>query len=137
MIINDFKEEGFPVSIHNPIICLLRSGKFVPVYNRFDLKSRIEFGTVVSIFGIWPGKRVTDCYPLDLKKYSQIPTPPLLHKDIDSAIKIVILIESGEFSRVIYRPGPLCDNKAAIESNDKKLYEYICQVGLKYKKKFT
>lgn len=136
MLINDFKEGGFPISNHTPIICVHESGKATPVYSYYDLKETITNNKIIHLLGVWPGKRNTDCYPLDILIYSKVPIPPVLHKNIDSAVKIVIIMESGEFSKVVYRPGPKCDNKTALESNDKELYEYIKKVGLNYKIKY-
>jgi len=137
MLINDFKDKGFPVSIHRPIICILESGPPVPVYNRYDLKVTIENNPIKYLLGIWPGKKCTDGYPLDVEKYSQIPVPPSLHKDIDSAVKIGIFMESGKFLKVLYKPGPLSENITPIESSDKNLYDYIKKVGLQHKTRYT
>ena len=144
MILDDFKNGGFPVTVHTPIICtIVTPGSRDPlmndsrvVYNRYDLKKVMDKYDIVYLLGIWPGKNSTDAYPLDVLKYAKTPVPPEMHKDIDSAIDIEIIMDKDQFEKVIYKPGPRSKDHVSIESSDIKLYDYIISAGLKYKTTF-
>ncbi len=144
MLITDFEDGGFPISIHTPIICtVLREDNDDPLmsesimaYNRYELKKIITTRKIVYLLGIWPGKRVTDGYPLKPEKYKDFPVPPERYKNIDSAIDIIIMMDKDQFSKIIYKPGPRSEDHVLIESDDFKLYEYVRKAGLKYKTVF-
>lgn len=144
MLIDDFKNGGFPLTKHTPIICSVISpdskeilkSKPILVYNRYDLKITMEKYTIIYLLGIWPGKKNTDGYPLDILAYSKTPAPPKIHKNIDSAIEIKIFMNHEQFSRIVYKPGPRNEDKVLIESKDKELYDYVKSAGLKHKTSF-
>lgn len=144
MLVNDFEDGGFPISIYTPIICTVvrkdndnpLMGESLMAYNRYDLKQIMTTRKMVYLLGIWPGKKVTDGYPLKLEAYKDIPVPPERYKDIDSAVEIKIIMEKDQFSKMIFRPGPRSENKTPVESNDFKLYDYVRKAGLKYKTSF-
>jgi hypothetical protein len=105
-------------------------------YNRFDLKKAIELSGVNSCvcMGIWPGKKTTDGFILNPGSYTTLSSPEE-HKDIDSAESITVAFhpDTNAFTRLYYTPGAFAENQTMIMSQDKALYEYVKNSGLKFK----
>lgn len=141
MLLPDFKDGGFPINRRSPIIGTVvvvnpdSTKKLVHkvVYNRYDLLEMIKKQKVILLLGVWPGAKNTDCFPLDIKTYSKIIPPPEIHKDIDSALEIEIIMKGDRFEKVLYKPGPHKKDNTPIESTDIKLKKYVISAGLKHR----
>lgn len=145
MLRKDFFDGGFPISRRSPVICTFlgnqtdnKSPRNFICYNRFDLKLAIESCKIKEgefncfCVGIWPGKKTTDGFTMNPQAYIKN-TPEEMHKDIDSASSItVVFYTDNTFSRLLYTPGDYAGNQTPVMSQDKNLYEYVKNVGLKF-----
>lgn len=146
MIRKDFYEGGFPISHRSPVICtdvspriekeisLAGIPRTIVCYNRFDLKKVIEdWSPDIECIGIWPGKKTTDGFILNPDVYRKF-IPVEMHKDIDSADSITIIFFSdNSFSRILYTPGAFANSQIPVMSQDRALYDYVINAGLKFK----
>ncbi len=136
MIRTDYKDGGFPLCRRAPIICALSDGVVRIVYNRFDLKKVMQEGDVQSCTGIWPGKKTTDCFVLDLEAYGEF-SPPEKYKEIDSAMQVTVFSEGGKFDRIEYIPGPHEKDQRLHMTRNKEVYQYLLDAGLRFKRSFS
>jgi hypothetical protein len=131
MIRNDFETGGFPLCDKSPVLCVADDFKIHAVYNRYDLITLLKTeSNIRACYGVWPGKKSTDVFPLNPKAYVELPLPPEMHKDIDSAAWITVCTEfDGGFSKLSYCPK---EATVTVESKDKALFDYIKKIGLRY-----
>lgn len=133
MIRNDFITGGFPVCLRAPIICILANSQLKIAYNRFDLKEISSKNKIELCFGVWPGKKTTDCFLIDPKAYTSH-CPPERHKNIDSAENIIVQKDTeGNFIGISYLP---FGETTWIVSYEPLLFDYIRLNGLKYTSSF-
>lgn len=136
MVRDDYKQSGFPLCNVAPVICIDADCSYYIAYNRFDLVALLRKFDIKTCFGVWPGKKNTDCFDLDPKAYVDMPLPPELHKDIDNANDILVEMESeGAFYRISYMPKDSPDG-VRIQSKDPAVYEFVKKAALKFKVKF-
>lgn len=135
MIRKEFIQSGFPVSRRAPIIGLTFDNELHIFYNHYDLHKLIQIKKISKCIGIWPGKKNTDCFILNPEVYSKY-FPPEIHKDIDSAEEVNVFFVDGRFDRIEYKPGPFSEDRTVILSRDKILYQYLNDIGFKFKRYF-
>lgn len=139
MIRKDYEHGGFPINKRNPVLCFFpgdasHSPAVFIAYDRSTLKAILTSKTIVKCLGIWPGKMNTDCFPLNVEDYKDIPTPPSLNRDIDNATSIVLTYSKKQkLSEVRYSiPKEEGDGFVEIVSKDPDLEEYVTKAGLKH-----
>jgi len=135
MVRKEFIQGGFPVNRRAPIIGLTSDNELHIFYSHYDLHKLAQTKEISKCIGIWPGKKNTDCFILDPKVYSKY-SPSVIHKDIDSAEEINVFFSGSDFDRIEYKPGPFAENRTTIISRDKKLYQYLNNIGVKFKRFF-
>ena len=130
MIRQDFFKGGFPVCAVVPVICVDENFQVLVAYNKFDWVKILQQNNIQACHGIWPGKKVSDCFILDPKAYAQMLLPPEDHKEIDSASNITVYVNRAtEFVKVAYLPK---ESDVIIESRNLLLYDYVKKSGIRY-----
>jgi len=134
MINNSFIKSGFPLCKKYPILCVRGDYTVIPVYNRYDLYTTVLCNTIKSCYGVWIGKKNTDCFTIDPKEYTK-KLPPESHKDIDSADHIKVITErNGTFVELYYSyPGGSVPIRCCLP----ELFEYIIEMGLPHLTEFS
>jgi len=135
MLLNDFKEGGFPLTRRSPVVVTYTDCTVKVANNRYELKELIcnvpDKASVASCIGFWPGKKNTDCFTLSLDSYNKY-APPESHKEIDNASEIIVFTTTdGTFVKVLY----ILDDMTFL-GKEKELIEYIKKVGLRFKSSF-
>ena len=130
MILKDFETGGFPISANVPVLCIDEKYVLHVAYNRLDLAKILKSKVIKCCYGVWPGKKNTDCFILDPAVYAQSVLPPEKHKEIDQANQVTLfLYPDNSFSKIEYKT---LKNDFVIVSTDPSLLEYIKKMGLKY-----
>jgi hypothetical protein len=130
MILKDFKTGGFPISANVPVLCIDEKYALHVAYNRVDLAKILKGNDIKCCYGVWPGKKNTDCFILDIESYAKMPAPPEAHKEIDVAEQVTLYLdEDNNFSKIAYRT---TKGDFQIVSRDPALLDYIKKMGLKY-----
>jgi hypothetical protein len=134
MIRKDFETGGFPINRQCPVFCVSETGELFIAYNRFTLVLTLRNKPIKKCVGIWPGRFNTDCFPMHVQSYINIPLPPEEHKFIDDSSSIKIIYEKNgvDFNKISYVCEDFKGNKTEIESKDGRLKEYVIKSGLKY-----
>lgn len=128
MILKDFEQGGFPINKKCPVICTSSSGSVEVAYNSFDLKTILNKKQTVTCLGVWPGKKDTDCFLLDTNYYGEF-APPVEYKDIESASKIEVFMDSkGNFVKLIYS----LPEASPVTCTNIALYDFIKKHGTKH-----
>jgi hypothetical protein len=134
MIIKDFEKGCFPVCAKAPVLCIDAGYNLHVADNRFVFVSILKMHDITGCYGVWPGKKNSDCFILDPKAYAGIAVPPEINKEIDSAERIILCLDSDHnFSKISY---VMRDSDVMIDSRDKSLYDYVKKTGLKYSTAF-
>ena len=122
----DFIRGGFPICQRAPVICMTSTGKMAVAYNRYDLKMILAKLQPKACLGVWPGKKSSDVFILDPVSYQNEPTPPEIHKDVDSSLDIKVINDrEGKFVRVEYVPGPHIKDQTPVVCHEQSLAEYL------------
>jgi len=134
MIDNSFIKSGFPLNKTHPILCVKEDYTVIPVYNRYDFNTTLKNNVVKSCYGVWQGKKNTDCFIIDPEEYVK-KLPPEQHKYIDDATNIKIITErNGTFVKLYYSyPG----GGVPIVSTLPQLFEYVVEMGLPHLTEFS
>jgi len=125
MIRHEFISGGFPLSKRTPILTITKDIAYT-VFNRYELYEIAQKEEILYCYGVWPGKRNTDCFEIDYKEYIKV-LPPKENADIDNAEEVLIIINKGEPDTVKYK-----NDDVEIVSHDKRLVDYI-KAHLKYR----
>lgn len=133
MIRDEYKLKGFPVNAKNPVLCIAENGEVFLAYNRYSLSLIFKHRNIKKCLGVWPGKINTDCFPLDVESYSNLPAPPEKHRNIDDSPEINVSYEKGVFKKVAYSDRLSDGSIVQVVSEEKELYDYIINVGLKHR----
>lgn len=131
MIIRDFMDGGFPVSRRAPVVCFLKEGSVAVASNNAELKTLAPKS--IECLGIWPGKRTTGVFVLTPSAYTDIPTPPAGHEDIDSSEDVSVYVSEGGFDRVEYVPGPHANDRTPVLCRNASLATYVKDRGIRHK----
>ena len=129
MIRNDFKDGNFPISRTNPVLCLSDQCNLFVAYDRYTLHQIFEIAPIIKCVGIWPGKKNTDIFKLNVATYKNIPVPPAEHKDIDSSPEIIVKLSKDENFIELSYTDPI--KEVIVRSKDVNLYNYVKQTGMK------
>jgi len=126
VLLNDFKDGGFPLCRRAPILCITPVGPQI-VYNRYTLAHIAAQQEILYCIGVWPGKKSTDAFIINPEAYIKC-LPPEEHADIDSALEILLKGDS-----VAYIPGPHQNPVPVMVSDSPDLVKYIKTAGLKHR----
>ena len=133
MIRKDFEDSGFPICKRAPVLCFSKSGDVHIAYNHYALKRILEEHDILQCMGIWPGKRNTDCFPLNPDEYAKY-APPEKHRDIVDAEEIKVHRgKDGKHLEICYTMRDNRGNCYDVVSQEPELYQYLAEAGLRYK----
>jgi len=136
LIRKEFFDGGFPMNRRAPVICSLPDGDIRLAYNRYDLKNIIDNEDIINCTGVWHGKKNTDCFILDPDSYCKY-APPENYKEIDSAEEVTVFLDSGIFDRIEFKPSPWSDDQRLRMTRNEKVYQYLLDAGLRFKRSFV
>lgn len=132
MISRDFEKGGFPICKRAPALCYSSEGKIYVAYNRYTLHMILNSGNIVKMVGVWPGKKNTDIYVMNIDTYKGIPIPPAEYADIDSAEEVTLYYNAhNDPIALTFRSDP--SDSFVTRLNDPNLCRYVVKAGIKHK----
>lgn len=130
MIREEYYEAGFPICATVPVICVRDDFKVLVAYSKFELVRILQENKVKCCHGIWPGKKMSDCFILDPEKYVKTLIPPEDHKEIDNASEITLCLDTDcNFIKVSYLPR---NSDVVIETKNQLVLDYLKKAGIRY-----
>lgn len=129
----DLEESGFPISRRNPVLCFMDGDDrdIRCAYSRCQLSRVLKENPVTKMVGVWPGKKNTDVFILNVESYKNIPTPPEEHEEIDSSPEVVVKLgKGGDLRGIAYFNQEL---NQEVVTQDSEVYDYIKAAGVQHR----